>query len=157
AEGADVIEEAKPAKAKREELTTGEKKTLEEATVAPVDEADETEAAPAVQKASDDESEDDEAPAAPQVYSEDQLREKISKLPILFGQKDKSVATDADLAAMQAAIEEGEKYKYPGLDLLEEPEANFNEKLEETVKEQAAALIQALQQFKIDGQVDSIE
>jgi S-DNA-T family DNA segregation ATPase FtsK/SpoIIIE len=58
---------------------------------------------------------------------------------------------------MQAAIEEGEKYRFPGLDLLEEPEANFNDILEQTVKEQAAALIQALQQFKIDGQVDSIE
>jgi S-DNA-T family DNA segregation ATPase FtsK/SpoIIIE len=104
-----------------------------------------------------EEEEDDDLPSAPQVYSEDQLRDKIAKLPILFGQKEKSVATDADLAGMQAAIEEGEKYRFPGLDLLEEPEANFNDILEQTVKEQAAALIQALQQFKIDGQVDSIE
>jgi DNA segregation ATPase FtsK/SpoIIIE, S-DNA-T family len=103
------------------------------------------------------EEEDSDASNAPQVYTEDQLRDKIAKLPILFGQREKSSATDADLAGMQTAIEEGEKYKFPGMDLLEEPEANFNEKLEQTVKEQAQALIKALEQFKIEGEVDSVE
>ncbi|MFO0831445.1 MAG: DNA translocase FtsK [Phycisphaerales bacterium] len=101
--------------------------------------------------------EEDEHHDAPQVYTEDQLREKIAKLPILFGQKEKKSATDADLASMQAAIEEGEKYKFPQMDMLEEPEANFNEKLEVTVKEQAEALIKALEQFRIEGEVDSVE
>ena len=106
-----------------------------------------------------DQDDDEEEPiaAAPQVYTEDQLRDKVSKLPIFFGQKEKATATDADLAGMQAAIEEGEKYKFPGLDLLEEPEHGFNQKLEQTVKEQAEALIKALEQFKIEGEVDSVE
>lgn len=163
-------------KSKKEELTDEEAEVLEKNAALDADAVDEDDEEPATKgrkntpptaaatdtaaptnAEAESEDDEDEGPSAPQVYTEDQLRDKIAKLPILFGQKEKSVATDADLAGMQAAIEEGEKYKFPGLDLLEEPEANFNEKLEQTVKEQAAALIQALQQFKIDGQVDSIE
>jgi DNA segregation ATPase FtsK/SpoIIIE, S-DNA-T family len=140
---------------KKEELSHEEATTLEQnAAVVDAEDGKKGVNAEAAEAAEEDE---DDLPAAPQVYSEDQLREKIAKLPILFGQKDKNVATDADLATLQAAIEEGEKYRFPGLDLLEEPEENFNEKLEMTVKEQAEALIQALDQFKIEGEVDSVE
>jgi S-DNA-T family DNA segregation ATPase FtsK/SpoIIIE len=141
---------------KKEELTQGEAQVLEQNAVAeeiPAELAPLPVGAPAGVQAEDD----DDQHNAPQVYTEDQLREKIAKLPILFGQKEKTSATDADLASMQAAIEEGEKYKFPGLDMLEEPEANFNEKLEVTVKEQAEALIKALEQFRIEGEVDSVE
>ncbi|MFO0858492.1 MAG: DNA translocase FtsK 4TM domain-containing protein [Phycisphaerales bacterium] len=143
---------------KAEELTKEEEKTLEENAVADVEEEAEAQAeATAKNAASKQEEEDEETHAAPQVYTEDQLRDKLAKLPILFGQNNKHSATDADLAAMQAAIDENEKYKFPGLDLLEEPEANFNQVLEATVKEQAEALIKALEQFKIEGEVDSVE
>lgn len=181
-ETGEVVKVAKSAsakkKSKKEELTDEEAEILEKNAALDADAVDEEEEAAAAKPANrkntpptaaassapaasdavgEAEEDEDEGPSAPQVYTEDQLRDKIAKLPILFGQKEKSVATDADLAGMQAAIEEGEKYRFPGLDLLEEPEANFNDILEQTVKEQAAALIQALQQFKIDGQVDSIE
>jgi S-DNA-T family DNA segregation ATPase FtsK/SpoIIIE len=153
-ETGEVLPKAKAGKKKKgqpvEELTEAEATTLEQNSVA--EEVDDTEAT--AEAAGE---EDDDIPSAPQVYSEDQLREKLEKLPILFGQQNKHTATDEDLAAMQAAIEEGEKYRFPGLDLLEEPEQGFDKILEATVKEQAEALIKALEQFKIEGEVDSVE
>ncbi|HYF14002.1 MAG TPA: DNA translocase FtsK 4TM domain-containing protein [Phycisphaerales bacterium] len=161
---AERVEDEKPApKPKKRSQAAADEPAEEvaplEDVIAGTDEDDEdeevsTKRAPA---AAVEDDEDDEIPAAPQVYTEDQLREKIAKLPIVFGQKSKSVATEDDMASMQAAIEEGEKYKFPGLDQLEEPEANFNELLEQTVKEQAQALIKALEQFRIEGEVDSVE
>lgn len=104
---------------------------------------------------------DDDLPGAPQVFSEDQLRAKVDRLPIFFGANNKTVATPADMAGMQnvagETTSEGKQYQFPGLDLLENPEENFNAKLEEHVRDQAAALVAALQQFRIDGQVDSVE
>ncbi len=108
----------------------------------------------------------DDAPGAPQVYDEAALREKISKLPIVFGQRDKAVATDADLRGMQGSPEAVEPespdappkpYRFPGLDLLENPEENFNARLEEYVREQATALEAAMRQYRIDGEVVGIE
>ena len=108
--------------------------------------------------------EDDDLPGAPQVFSEAQLREKVERLPIFFGTKDKQLATDADLSGMQGAEgiegvdgDAAKPYRFPGLDLLENPEENFNARLEEFVREQASALVAALQQFRIEGEVDSIE
>jgi S-DNA-T family DNA segregation ATPase FtsK/SpoIIIE len=123
---------------------------------------------------------DDELPGAPQVYSEQALREKISRLPIVFGQANKQVATEADLDEMrggathptpatpgapqidadgvkQAEGQAPRVYQFPGVDLLENPEENFNAKLEETVREQATALESALRQYRIDGEVVGIE
>ncbi|MBM4107364.1 MAG: hypothetical protein FJ255_00865, partial [Phycisphaerae bacterium] len=104
------------------------------------------------------EEDEDDLPGAPQVFDADQLREKIARLPIVFGQKNMPVATDADLAALQRAsgIDES-TYQFPALDLLENPEENFGEKLEEFVREQATALEAALQQYRIDGEVVGIE
>ncbi len=99
---------------------------------------------------------EDELPGAPQVFDKDALRDKIAKLPVLFGQKNKTVATDEDLRDYQV-VDEGENYRFPGLDLLEEPEANFNERLEEYVRGQAEALESALRQYRIDGEVVGIE
>lgn len=99
---------------------------------------------------------DDELPGAPQVFDRDALREKISRLPIAFGQKDKSVATQADLEGLQSASEM-EGYRFPGLDILEEPEENFNEKLEEIVRSQGIALESAMKEFGISGEVVGIQ
>jgi len=113
-------------------------------------------------EATDDE--DDALPGAPQVFSEAALRAKVEKLPIFFGANEKQTATDADLKGMQSAEgiegvdgDAAKPYRFPGLDLLENPEENFNSKLEEYVREQAAALVAALEQFRIAGEVDSIE
>lgn len=105
---------------------------------------------------------DDDGPGAPQVYTEDALREKIARLPVVFGQNNKQVATEADLSGMRGSGAEDEaeparEYKFPGLDLLENPEENFNERLEGYVREQATALESALRQYRIDGEVVGIE
>jgi DNA segregation ATPase FtsK/SpoIIIE, S-DNA-T family len=99
---------------------------------------------------------EEDLPGAPQVFDQEALKEKISRLPIVFGQKDKAVATEEDLRDLQV-VEEGENYRFPGLDLLEEPEENFTAKLEEYVRSQAEALEAALRQYKIDGEVVGIE
>ncbi len=103
-----------------------------------------------------EEEEDDELPGAPQVYSEQDLREKMSKLPIRFGQKDKRVATEADLRDLQNVVEL-KGYQFPSLEQLEDPEENFEERLEGIVREQAEALVAALRQYKIDGDVVGVE
>jgi DNA segregation ATPase FtsK/SpoIIIE-like protein len=100
--------------------------------------------------------EEDDAPGAPQVFDADALRAKIAALPIVFGQKNKEVATEETLRDMQNA-QDLEGYRFPGLDVLENPEENFNQVLEETVREQATALESALRQYKIDGEVVGIE
>tara|TARA_R110002072_G_scaffold150953_2_gene299780 strand:- start:15772 stop:18906 length:3135 start_codon:yes stop_codon:yes gene_type:complete len=104
----------------------------------------------------DDEYEEDDGPGAPQVFSQDDLREKIAKLPVRFAQQNKEMATDEDLADFQNA-QSLEGYMFPRMDLLEEPEVGFNEKLEELVRTQAESLEHALQQYKINGEVVDIE
>jgi S-DNA-T family DNA segregation ATPase FtsK/SpoIIIE len=117
---------------------------------------DDEEVAEAAEPVSDYDAEGADSPGAPQVFDQEALKEKISKLPIVFGQKDKAVATEEDLRDLQV-VEEGENYKFPGLDLLEEPEENFSAKLEEYVRSQAEALEAALKQYRIDGEVVGIE
>lgn len=73
-----------------------------------------------------------------------------------FAQQNKEMATDDDLADFQNAMAL-EGYKFPTMDLLEEPEVGFNEKLEELVRGQAEALEHSLQQYKINGEVVDIE
>ncbi|MBX3390405.1 MAG: DNA translocase FtsK [Phycisphaeraceae bacterium] len=99
---------------------------------------------------------EDELPGAPQVFDRDSLRDKINRLPIAFGQKDKQVATQADLEGMQN-VSEMEGYRFPQLEMLEEPEENFNEKLEEIVRTQGIALESAMNEYGIDGEVVGIE
>jgi len=106
--------------------------------------------------AEEDEEEDLPVAGAPQVFDKDALREKIARLPIVFGQRDKEVATNESLRDMQV-VDEGENYRFPGLDLLEDPEENYTVKLEEHVREQATALEAAMRQYKIDGEVVGIE
>ncbi|MEM1328944.1 MAG: DNA translocase FtsK 4TM domain-containing protein [Planctomycetota bacterium] len=106
--------------------------------------------------ADEQEQEEEDGPGAPQVFDRDQLREKISKLPVRFGKADSRSATEEDLRDLQT-VAELEGYRFPGLDLLEEPEENFSERLEELVREQAEALESALRQYRIDGEVVGIE
>jgi S-DNA-T family DNA segregation ATPase FtsK/SpoIIIE len=99
---------------------------------------------------------EDDTPGAPQVFDSEALRAKIAKLPIVFGHETRRVATEADLRDLQG-VADLPGYRFPGLDLLEEPEANFSERLEEFVREQAMALESALRQYRIDGEVTDIE
>ena len=100
--------------------------------------------------------EEDEGPGAPQVFDKEDLREKISKLPVRFAQQEKELATDEDLAEFQN-VQNLKGYKFPTMELLEEPEIGFNEKLESLVREQAEALESAMQEYKINGEVVDIE
>ena len=98
----------------------------------------------------------DDVAGAPQVFDRDKLREKIQALPVRFAQANKELATDADLADIQN-VAELEGYRFPTMDLLENPEADFSQKLEGLVREQAEALEAALQEYRIDGEVVDIE
>jgi DNA segregation ATPase FtsK/SpoIIIE, S-DNA-T family len=102
------------------------------------------------------EDDEDDLPGAPQVFTKEELREKISQLPVVFSKDSRRVATEDDLQDLQN-VDEMEGYRFPGLDLLEQPEENFTEKLEEVVREQAEALEHALQQYRIKGEVVGIE
>ncbi len=127
------------------------------------EEVEELEQAAADYDGSDDEEEYDDAeddeeptPGAPQVFDRDKLRAKIQALPVRFAQANKAVATDQDLADIQN-WDSLDGYKFPTLELLEEPEEGFNQKLESLVREQAENLEAAMRQYKIDGEVVDIE
>ncbi|MFG0327942.1 MAG: DNA translocase FtsK [Phycisphaerales bacterium JB037] len=100
--------------------------------------------------------EDEELPGAPQVFSRDELKAKIAKLPVRFAGSDKQTATEDDLRDIQS-VAELKGYKFPGVDLLEEPEENFSAKLESLVREQAENLEAALGEYRIEGEVVGIE
>jgi S-DNA-T family DNA segregation ATPase FtsK/SpoIIIE len=89
-------------------------------------------------------------------FSPDELRAKIAKLPVRFAGDEKRSATDADLRDIQNTAEL-EGYKFPGLDLLEEPETNFSQTMETYVREQAEALERALREYRIEGEVVGVE
>jgi S-DNA-T family DNA segregation ATPase FtsK/SpoIIIE len=103
------------------------------------EEAEETEAAAA-------------EPAQPKTFTPEELRAKIARLPFRFAGETKEVATEDNLRDIQNQTDL-EGYKFPGLDLLEEPEVGYGDQMEQFVREQATALERALKEFKIDGEV----
>ncbi|MEL6328233.1 MAG: DNA translocase FtsK 4TM domain-containing protein [Planctomycetota bacterium] len=102
------------------------------------------------------EEDDDEQVGAPQVFDRDKLKEKMAALPVRFASTNRGSASAEDLEQFQQHAEL-EGYRFPGLDLLEEPDEGFDEKLEESVREQAAALEEALDEYRIKGSVEGIE
>lgn len=92
-------------------------------------------------------------------FDPDELRAKMAMLPLRFAGANKRAATQEDLEAIQAlnADPEMEGYRFPSLDLLEDPEENYSEKMEEYVREQAGALAEALRVYRIEGEVVGIE
>ncbi len=105
----------------------------------------------------EDESEAEAAPVAQaKSFSPEELRAKIAKLPVRFAGDEKRSATDDDLRDIQNTADL-EGYKFPGLDLLEEPETNFSETMESYVREQAEALERALREYRIEGEVVGVE
>ncbi|MCC6425323.1 MAG: DNA translocase FtsK [Phycisphaerales bacterium] len=151
-EAAEVIVEKKPLK--------GKNRPTKYPTLADAARMDDE----GVEGATEADDDDKDLPGPAQVYTEAELRAKIDKLPVFFNQNNKQVATDADLAGMQAASSlddttytGGKPYQFPGLDILEQPEENYNSKLESYVREQAVALESAMKQYGIDGEVVGIE
>ena len=111
---------------------------------------------PKAEAAAEEPEVEDDLPGAPQVFDKEALKEKIAALPIVFANERREVATEADLEALQGEGEM-EGYRFPTLDLLENPEENFTKVLEELVREQAEALEGALREYRIEGEVVGIE
>jgi len=119
----------------------------------------------------DDEEDDDELdsvkaePIAHRRLSNDDLREKIAKLPVRMAGTSRPIAKDSDIprethpAGLPGAGVDGafEGYKFPTLDLLDNPEGNYTERMEAFVRKQAEILEQSLQTFSIDAEVTGIE
>ena len=99
---------------------------------------------------------EDDLPGAPQVFDASAAREKIAGLPIRFASAARSDSTENHLHDIQNAVDL-ENYKFPGLDLLEDPEESYSEEMEEFVRTQAEALENALQVYRIDGEVVGID
>jgi S-DNA-T family DNA segregation ATPase FtsK/SpoIIIE len=97
----------------------------------------------------------EEAPGAPQVFDAEALREKIARLPVRFAQANRELATDDDMRGIQGVELEG--YQFPTLELLEDPEESYSERMEAFVREQARGLEEALRVYKIQGEVVGID
>ncbi len=65
----------------------------------------------------------------------------------------KTIARDEDIPREQNF----EGYRFPTLELLEDPEHNYSQSMESFVREQASKLEQALHTFDIEGEVAGIE
>ena len=110
-------------------------------------------------EASAEEAEAETAPVAaaqPKAFTAEELRAKIAKLPVRFAAQTSRSATEEDLRDIQNQ-QNLEGYRFPGLDLLEEPEGNFSQTMEAFVREQAEALEKALKEYRIDGEVVGVE
>ncbi len=91
-----------------------------------------------------------EAYTKEKAYNPDSLREKMKKLTINFAPKvsqQKQLPQDLDVTG----------YKFPELDILEEPESNFTKEMEALIQEQAVQLEEALQTYRIKGSVVGID
>ncbi|MFO0963838.1 MAG: DNA translocase FtsK 4TM domain-containing protein [Phycisphaerales bacterium] len=98
--------------------------------------------------------EDEEAAApAPRSLSAEELRTKIAMLPVRMANAQTKPLRDEDIPR----TENYEGYKFPTLELLEDPEGNFSEQMEAFVREQAGLLEQTLRIYQIEGSVTGIE
>jgi len=121
------------------------------------DEADEIDDDEAADEAScdDEETEVDTAAAdeAPASLTEEELRERMARLPVRVAGPSTTVARDQDIPR----AENYEGYQFPGIELLDEPESNFSATIEAFVRDQAATLTQTLATYQIEGEVVGIE
>ncbi len=119
-------------------------------------EAEEAEEIEADEASCDDEVEEAdtaEADEAPTSLTEEELRERMARLPVRVAGPSKTVARDQDIPR----TENYEGYQFPGIELLDEPESNFSATIEAFVRDQAATLTQTLATYQIEGEVVGIE
>ena len=93
------------------------------------------------------------AEAARPALSAQELRERIARMPVRMAGITKVLARDEDIPREVDYT----GYKFPTLDLLEEPEENFSARLEGFVREQAGVLTETLRTYQLDGEVVGIE
>ncbi len=106
-----------------------------------------------VEDAYEEEEEEEAEPAPSPMKSRKELRNKIAKLPLRIGSRNRKKAKDEDLQRDESY----EGYKFPPLELLADPESNFTEKAEASVRRQAELLEQALETYGIEGEVEGID
>jgi S-DNA-T family DNA segregation ATPase FtsK/SpoIIIE len=160
---AEVVEDADAEIA--DEADTEEADELEEADDS---EAEDTEAEDTADDASDEAEADDApraareratpSPAEPETASRaplsaDELRERISKLPVRMSTAPKTLARDEDIPREVDYT----GYQFPTLEMLDDPEGNYSERMESFVREQAGVLTETLRTYQIDGEVVGIE
>ncbi|RLS52119.1 MAG: DNA translocase FtsK [Planctomycetota bacterium] len=119
-------------------------------------EAEEAEEIEADEASCDDEVEEAdtaEADEAPTSLTEEELRERMARLPVRVAGPSTTVARDQDIPR----TENYEGYQFPGIELLDEPESNFSATIEAFVRDQAATLTQTLATYQIEGEVVGIE
>jgi len=81
-----------------------------------------------------------------------ELKKKMAKLPVRVASGGKA-ASDEDIPRP----DNFEGYIFPSLELLDNPEKGYGEKIEDLVRDQAADLEETLQMYGIDGEVTGIE
>ncbi|HMN95001.1 MAG TPA: DNA translocase FtsK 4TM domain-containing protein [Phycisphaerales bacterium] len=107
--------------------------------------------------AEEDESEDEGDAQRREPLSHDELRAKIARLPVRMTSRPSTVARDEDIPRQAPADGSWESYRFPTLELLDDPETNYSEKMEAFVRQQAEVLEETLQTFSIDAEVVGIE
>ena len=96
----------------------------------------------------------DAAPPARESLSEDELRARIARLPVKMNTKTPSKAlSDDDIPRTP----DYSGYQFPTLDLLDEPEGNYSEKMAALVQDQAVILTKTLAEYGINGQISEME
>ncbi len=95
----------------------------------------------------------EEPDAGRRALSAEELRAKIACLPVRMASAPKKAARDEDIPR----AENYEGYRFPTLDLLEDPEGHHSAQMEDFVRAQAQTLEQALQTYEIEGEVTGIE
>ena len=112
---------------------------------------DDSEVLAVVDEDEDEAIEQDDVEEQPKAkFDPEALKEKIKKLPITFA---KPSAEPAEIAPQQDLS----GYKFPPMDVLTEPEHNFNDDIAKHVREQAEILERALQTYRIDAEVVAID
>ena len=115
-----------------------------------------TDAAEAIEAVANTEEASGGAPAAyaqdKQKFDPDELRKKMAQMPINFAQKPEQQLEPVPVQEVDLS-----GYKFPGIDLLDEPQGDFTEEQERIVRDQAVSLESAMQQYKIEGEVVGID
>ncbi|MSR70397.1 MAG: DNA translocase FtsK [Phycisphaerales bacterium] len=159
ADSEDEKEIAESALERRRRLVRESRQAAAAASRGVVLEADENEEvgdAYASDDAADDENRKETAeiePVTPPSLTAEQLRERIARMPVRIAGVNKVVARDEDIPREVDYT----GYKFPTLDMLEDPEENFSLRMESFVREQAGVLTEALRTYQLDGEVVGIE
>jgi len=93
-------------------------------------------------------------PAPKAAASDDELRAKLARLPLKMNtgvaktpMRDDEIPRTPDYSG----------YQFPTLDLLDEPEGNYSERMAALVQEQALLLTKTLEQYGIKGDISEME